>query len=266
MTPKIPANTGKDAFIAELVKFRTECGNPSYQQLADLSERLPQLYPSPAEATGRHVTLSVTALSSTLKGRRKNMPAFNWVASFVLCCQRWAYEARATDTDPGTATLGGWLTQWADHAKSPGPHPCPSLAEPAPGDGSPAEQTENGRTRPLEIPPGQHEFVAGHGAYGRILLSQASTGSAEALYRIALLLATGPAWQAKASGLLIYAAAAGHGPSLELLSANHGDLPPSQAAGHALRLAQAADAEGRRDEADAFYRAAARDSAPESTR
>jgi hypothetical protein len=95
-----------DAFLAKLNQLRVSCGKPSLRQISAISERLGDLY----GARGRpHDVLTTTALSDILGGRRQGPPPWEKVAAFVLSCQRYGYETRALDHDPGLGTLPGWL-------------------------------------------------------------------------------------------------------------------------------------------------------------
>jgi hypothetical protein len=54
---------------------------------------------------------SVTAISEVLNGKRADLPPTGWVVSFVLACQRRAFETCVLMTDPGPDVLPEWLAQ-----------------------------------------------------------------------------------------------------------------------------------------------------------
>jgi hypothetical protein len=92
-------------FIRLLDRLRDACGRPSLRELSRVSRKVKDLYgrryPNlPAE-------LSLTALSDVLGGRRKKPPTWNWVALYVLSCQRFAAES-GLRPDPQDATLPTW--------------------------------------------------------------------------------------------------------------------------------------------------------------
>ncbi|MBA9002529.1 hypothetical protein [Thermomonospora cellulosilytica] len=95
------------AFAARLREFHEACGAPAYRSLAAVSRRLTELYPDQAERD--LPTLSVSAISAVLSGRRANPPSAGWVAAFVLSCQRRAFETMALATDPGPAVIPEWM-------------------------------------------------------------------------------------------------------------------------------------------------------------
>lgn len=105
-SPENPAALDElEKFVALLNRFRIVCGRPSLRELSRVSEQVKayygQRYPQlPA-------LLSLTALSDVLNRRRKNPPAWSWVALYVLSCQRFAAEAGLRH-DPGDATLPIW--------------------------------------------------------------------------------------------------------------------------------------------------------------
>ncbi len=239
MTRKGPEDTGKDAFIALLKACHEESGRPSYTALAAISQELPRLYPPAPGAKSHFLPLPVSTISEVLGGKRKGLPSFDLVASFVLCCQRHAYDRYLLSRDPGTSSLPWWARQRAQHEgkSAPQPHlgPCK-----------------------VWLSPDQQVFVAGHGPHGLILLEAAHAGDPDATYRVAILLATDPAHHDKAVNLLLQAVAAHHVLASDFLDANPSNLPPSQAARVARSLARIAEGNGSFDAAFAFSLAADR--------
>jgi hypothetical protein len=272
MTEDDRAARGKAAFIAELRNLHEQCGKPYYKKLAAISEHLPQLYPPPQGVECRYLTLSVSAISEILAGKRKGLPSFDWVASFVLCCQRWAFEVNAATADPGVSTLPEWARRRAAHSRSDDAGaghdgPPPSGGGPPPGTQAGVRFRADAGSRPddgtlpacaVRLPPRQQAYVKGYGSYGQTLVERAQAGHPDAVYMVALLLGTDPAYREATPGLLLHAAAAGHAPSIDLLDENPGGLACFEAARMALALARMADADGSRDAALAFYQAAAR--------
>ena len=93
-----------EKFIRLLDRLRDACGRPSLRELSRVSRTVKKLY------GGRYPKLpelSLTALSDVLGCRRKNPPTWNWVASYVLSCQRYAAES-GVRPDPKDATLPTW--------------------------------------------------------------------------------------------------------------------------------------------------------------
>ncbi len=236
----------KDAFIAHLRAFHQECGGPSFRNLQRISRDLRTLYQAQGDAAYLLVELSRTAISEILGGKRKGLPSFDWVASFVLSCQRWAVEQGIIARDPGPSTLPDWARRRAAHDVGIVIRPRDPMA----GDDSPAEAGQ--------IAPQLHAFIASHGEFGSTLLANAQQGEPAAIYRVALLLATDQTRNIQAVPLLITACTAGNTDAMDLLDACPGQLLPHDAARHALDLARCADENGRAGEALAFYRAAAR--------
>ncbi len=123
MTRKGPEGTGKDAFIALLKVCHEESGRPSYAVLAATSQELPRLYPPALGAKCHFLPLPVSTISEVLGGKRKGLPPLDWVASFVLCCQRHAYERQwlSPDQQVFVASHGphGLILLEAAHAGDP---------------------------------------------------------------------------------------------------------------------------------------------------
>lgn len=236
----------KDAFIAHLRAFHQECGGPSYRTLHRISAELPAIYHQQGDVAYLLVELSRTAISEILGGKRKGLPSFDWVASFVLSCQRWAVEQGIIACDPGASTLADWARRRAAHDVGV----VIRRRDPLTAAGVPAETGQ--------IAQQLHAFIASHGEFGSVLLGNAQQGDPSAIYRVALLLATDPARNMQAVPLLITACTAGNTDAMDLLDACPSQLLPYDAALRALELARCAEASGRAGEALAFFRAAAR--------
>lgn len=258
--------TGPDAFIRALNALYDSCNRPPYRKLAEVSEHLGELY-------GRRdlPSLSTTGIFDVLAGRRKRLPTAAWVASFVLCCQRRAWETGVRSGDPGTASLPAWQARLRA-ARSPGrnvPPPRPPAEQEGTGrEGTGLESTaperalgppEREPVRPVRLTESQRATVAGYGPRGRALLDRAAAGDADALYRVAVLLGTDPARGGETVPLLIEAAAAGHPGALDLLDASPDGLDAAEAARHAHLLGDRAGRSGAAEDAEValvYYKAA----------
>jgi hypothetical protein len=245
---------GKDAFIEALSALREECGRPPYKKLNDISKGLTQRDPAFPGGGPRLPELSKTALSEILTGKRRGLPSADWVASFVLSCQRYAAMV-GISPDPGRATLPGWQARLRG----------------AQADAGGKARNGYAATSPLPVlvsvslPPRHQVFVADHAPYGSRLLASVEAGHPDAIYRVAMLLGTDRKRSDDALSLLVQLAAAGHQPSIDLLDDDpSGGLPPDLVAMRAYDLADAAEAAGRIDEARAFYKTAARGGVPEA--
>jgi hypothetical protein len=251
--------TGPDDFIGALNALYDSCNRPPYRKLAEVSEHLGDLY-------GRRdlPSLSTTGIFDVLAGRRKRLPSAAWVASFVLCCQRRAWETGVRSDDPGIASLPAWQARLRA-ARSPVrdvPPPRPpaesAAAAPAAPEGGLAPP-ESEPARPVRLTESQRAAVAGYGPHGRGLLGRAAAGDADALYRVAVLLGTDPARGGETVPLLIEAASAGHPGALDLLDASPDGLDAREAARHAHRLGDQAGRSGARaggEVALVYYKAA----------
>jgi hypothetical protein len=97
------------ALLEKLRDFYTACGRPQYKEIAEISERLEQLYPLKEGSKRGLPALSRSGISEVLTGRRKKLPAARWLSAFVLSCQRRGWEIGALDSDPGPTTLPKWI-------------------------------------------------------------------------------------------------------------------------------------------------------------
>ncbi|MFD0687132.1 hypothetical protein [Actinomadura fibrosa] len=253
---------GSEDFIAALNAFYVSCNRPPYRKLAELSEQLSDLYGK----RGLPV-LSATAVFEVLAGRRKRLPSSAWVASFILCCQRRAWETGVLPVDPGIEALPSWQARLRAAHGPPAPRrgdrssaACETAvpggrAPSVPGARTPPD-AETDPAVPLRLTPSHRAAIADYGEHGRELLDRAPTGEPDAVYRIAVLIGTDPARVPEAAALLIEAAAGGHPGALDLLDAGSGDLDHRHAAAHAYRLGEAAARTGSPATALAYYRAA----------
>ncbi|MCW2901152.1 MAG: Sel1 domain protein repeat-containing protein [Streptosporangiaceae bacterium] len=93
-----------DEFVQCLAEFHRACGGPSLRELSRVSRQVVETY---RMRYPNLLELSLTALSDVLSRRRKKPPSWNWVASFVLSCQRYA-EDSGLFPDVGDSTLQEW--------------------------------------------------------------------------------------------------------------------------------------------------------------
>lgn len=271
--------TMKDEFLVALREFQADCGRPSFRTLARISQTLKALYQPSADPVCDLHGLSPATMSEVLSGKRLGPPSFDWVASFVLSCQRFAVRDRPARRDQGTTILAHWAAIYAAHVGEWG-------AAPEAGAGPTGAAA-------YRVPADQERFVSSHGPHGQVLLARARRGHPHARYCVALLLATDPARIEEAAWLLIEVASTGHALALDLLDARRdpvaidgagaadadadaagpggpgepgsGDLSPYAAAQHAYDLAEKAWERGADDEAYTFCRAAARGGHPQAT-
>jgi hypothetical protein len=284
--------TMKDEFLVALREFQADCGGPSFRTLALISQTLKALYLPPVDPVCELHGLSPATMSEVLSGKRLGPPSFDWVASFVLSCQRFAVRDRPGRRDQGTTILAHWAAIYAAHV---GEWSAVATAS--------AAQASGGCTAAAyRVPADQEEFVSSHGPHGQVLLARARRGHPHARYCVALLLASDPVRIEEAAWLLIEVAGTGHALALDLLDARRdgvtvdglgvdgvgvggviedagigspgadplsssalGDLSPYAAAQHAYELACKAWDRGADDAAYTFCRAAARGGVPQAT-
>jgi hypothetical protein len=146
----ISDNGALHRFVAQLRTLHSECDKPPYRRLVTISGKLGKLYEDPHSGPRGLPTLSASAISEVLACRRKNLPSWPWVASFVLSNQRAAYEAHVRADDPGPSTLPRWLellraarVEAGEEPPEGGPGPASAPPEPhadrpgPPGDRAP---------------------------------------------------------------------------------------------------------------------------------
>ena len=107
--------TMKDEFLVALREFQADCGGPSFRTLARISQTLKALYQPSADPVCDLHGLSPATMSEVLSGKRLGPPSFDWVASFVLSCQRFAVRDRPARRDQGTTILAHWAAIYAAH-------------------------------------------------------------------------------------------------------------------------------------------------------
>ncbi|TDC68235.1 sel1 repeat family protein [Actinomadura sp. GC306] len=117
-----------DEFIDRLVRLREECGSPSLRDLATSSTQVMARY---KQEHPKLRALTVTALSDHLGRRRMRLPAWGWVATYVLACQDYARRSGACLDDPGTASLPDWHEHYRAARVGSTPSP-PPLSAPVP--------------------------------------------------------------------------------------------------------------------------------------
>ncbi|HEU5158671.1 MAG TPA: hypothetical protein VFU43_16860 [Streptosporangiaceae bacterium] len=138
-----------ERFIVLLERLRDACGRPSLRELSRVSKnvrkhyggRYPQL---PAE-------LSLTALSDVLGRRRKKPPTWNWVALYVLSCQRYAADS-GVRPDPKDTTLPTWHLRLQAVHRADVRSPADEEIIPANGDGR-VQRQSSPSSSPSPSPP-----------------------------------------------------------------------------------------------------------------
>jgi hypothetical protein len=248
MSKRHPRSPEAEVFLEQLREFYRFCHEPPYRELVKISQAVPGLYPDAGGGKRGLPALSASAISEILGGKRQNPPAAGWVATFVLCCQRWAWEVGVLAEDPGPKTLLIWQRRlWmarGTRAMSAGSNRDRSESLVGP--------TDDVACGTVLLTPIQQAYLASYGAYAKTLLADVETGIPSAVYRAAVLLGSDPAHGEDAESLLRWAAAAGHAPSAALLDANPVQLSPLDAVWHARQLASAAEDAGLADEALAY--------------
>lgn len=230
------AARAKSAFAKQLREHRKDCGSPSLPQIATISREVSLYYPSrttgiPSRPDVQLVTLSVTTMSDILSGTvRKKLPPWEWVASFVLCCNRWANQEGFIDDDPGRDALPEWVKRYRY-----------------------AEQAAQYGT--VEVPVRTRAGLATYGAYGESLIEQVEARVEEATYLAVILLGCIPHYWEEALSLCITYMVRDDPILSSLINGDSGDLNPQNAAVHARQLAKNARSP---EEAAAFREAAAR--------
>lgn len=152
MINRLPEGSAREVFLEQLNDFYVTCGRPHYKEIAEISERLDDLYPVEGDRKRDLPTLSPSGISEVLAGRRKNLPSAGWLAAFVLSCQRRATELGAFDADPGVSTLPVWQRKLAEAQPKGNSGAGPN--RPATGSGDrPGDQSVR-TSGPVEPPPG----------------------------------------------------------------------------------------------------------------
>lgn len=265
----------KDELLVALRQLRADCvdrarpDQPSGRTLARVSADLAVLYRSREDLSCRIFALSSTAISEVFSGKRQGLQSFDWVASYVLSCQRFAVQNRPARRDQGATILPHWASIYAAHLRD-----VPIEATVTAGAAATAGDRLATASYPAayQLPRHQQDFVLSHGPYGRALLARAQRGHPHARYRVAVLLATDPTLTSEAAALLIDVASTGHPLSLDLLDADRdtpdftkGGFPsPRAAARCAWDLARTARDCGADSVELAFCRAAARGRIPDA--
>ena len=260
MTRKPPVNPAKAGFLADLKALLKQSGSPSYGELAAISKKLPEERDLP--------TLSTSALSETLNGRRVGLPTSAWVASFVLSCELYAWKVGKSAVILGPDSLPPWHEK-LEAAEAAAVRDEPAVPPETPSydvlsfDPSPVPETTNGAVAPgFTLTPAEAGYLAGLGTYGRALLTRLREGDPDAAYRVAVVLASTAAHREAGTSLLMGPATIGHRLALALLEASVTPSFTATIGDHACALGAAADAEGDVEAAVVFYGCAARCRSP----
>lgn len=260
MTRKLPVNAAKAGFLADLKALLKQSGSPSYGELAAISKKLPGDRDLP--------TLSTSALSEILNGRRVGLPTSAWVASFVLSCKQYAWKVGKSTVTSGPDSLPEWQEKLeAAEAAAGVPPDEPSSEAVSPDVLSFEPRSPNGTADAAQVPgftltSSEADYVAGLGAYGQALLAELKDGNPDAAYRVAVVLASTAAHREAGTSLLMGPATIGHRLALALLDASTAPSYPATIGDHACSLGAAADAGGDVEAAVVFYGCAARCCSP----
>jgi tetratricopeptide (TPR) repeat protein len=267
MTSELQRRTLRDVFYDGLRNFWDACGPPTLRPITKISNQLDELY---GEQYRNLPALPRQTLSDLINRKREGFPAAGLLSSFILSCQRYAFENGVIDHDPGPASLPGWHERLQSFTKrgadapatpadinddgasrtsqeqaSPHPDPAPltSAEEPVPA----AHRCQRTLT--------QQRFYDLFGSYGLELLAAAEDQhDPNAAYRIALLLylercpREALAWLTKATGTDHFGAS----------RLNEADDPIEAAAAHVYTLGSFAFAARDYEVAQFYYQRAAR--------
>ncbi|MEV3986262.1 hypothetical protein [Nonomuraea sp. NPDC049758] len=238
------------AFIAQLNELREQAGSPALAHLRMLSRN-----PLPNGSKGRELAASTT--QEILSGKRRRLPAWIWVASYVSACHQAAQEG---NLNLGPMDLETWRTRLL-HARR-GDQPAsasPGRSAVLPATAGPATMLSADHLTAEEVIQCYRDV---HGRIAARLARTALDGDAEACFHLALFtLLRG--WGHDGMDWLRRAADAGHEAALALQSAPD---PRTQAADVAYRHGCALEAGGatRASIARCFYRLAAEIGHPEA--
>jgi hypothetical protein len=257
-------------FIDQLNELYQRAGSPKLSRLRQLSEQVVVRQ----GVSGLRV-LAESTTSDILSGKRRRLPEWPWVASFVTACWMAATE---TAIDPGhLGSVEEWRIRYRKARSAAGepvtgeaagvpatsgsPAGGPSAGGPAPGTasgmsgeaGETAVSSAPGRTAPsAEVTPAMR-LLTNYKRTGGRLLRHAEAGDAEAAFRLAVLLLCRDR-PLEATEWLRRAGRAGHEEALDLL---HHPRQQAAAAQHAYRIAHDYEAAGNLPAALAFLEQAA---------
>jgi hypothetical protein len=262
-------------FIAELNAAFEAAGPPSYARLETLSEHFGETELNP------RLRVRVLATSTThdiLTGKRRSLPDWWWVVSFVSVLRVAAVE---NGLDPDTV---GSVEEWkAKHQaaraiiRESGPPPLSAPVsydvEPIAGDtGAGAQDVRADRSpderEPRTIPAqeltvARRRYLEAYGRTGMRLLRHAEDGESEAAYRLAALLMCDDR-QMEALYWLQRARSAGHAGAAELCADPPLPLKYWQGAEAANRVGLRYEAEGLPFSAVVFFERAGKNGHPDA--
>ncbi|WP_433332057.1 hypothetical protein [Spirillospora sp. CA-294931] len=288
LSKKFPAHPPRDKFAAELKQFHRRCGKPRYRaivkMLAVLQKEQPEL------KMVENVTFSKSGISEVLNARRNGLPSSDWVASFVLCCQRLAVITGNMESDPGRDGLWSWqeaLREAEDQAErmkqpireprapepvtddtsAPAEPPCaerhrtstasaPCRTAADDGDAGTGDETDADSVSGIHVSEAAYEHIVAFGEHAHRLLMNAMAGQPDSVYKVAILLSVDRAFNETVLSLVTASAATGHHLALELLQGSPRSLNRRLARTQAHRLARAADADGDHRAARTYYECA----------
>jgi hypothetical protein len=258
MTGKRQLTPAEAAFLAEFVACYELCGSPPYRWLVRASGELHRQEGLPSLSNG--------AISEILNGHR--LPTSAWMASFIRCCHKHAFQIGRFTRDPGKDGLPEWqekLEAARRAAKTPEPRGVETAAaetvspEVLTFEPPTAGSDEGAMVAGFTLTKAEREYVGAQRSYGRTLLAELDrTGSPEAAYRVAVVLAASPEHHESGASLLMGPATTNHPDALALLDAGPDPAFRTAVGEHASALGAEALADGDLEAAIVFYTCAVR--------
>jgi hypothetical protein len=238
------------AFLAQLKMLHDQAGSPTMSELQKLSG-------GGGDNGRQHRLLARSTTHDILTGRRKKVPSWPWVASFVTACHAAAEQTGLPTENMGTLT--DWLARWCaaragQSAAALGGEPLEEPTPPAPP--APTPLADDEPAPPVEDPrqPDEHaqHLLKVYGRTGVRLMRDRPFDIGVGVSLAVTALLRGHAHEGDQR--LMEAAQAGHGDALELLSHPRRH---QMAADYAYRCGRSHQHADRVEVAMFFYRLAA---------
>jgi hypothetical protein len=236
------------AFLNQLQELREHAGNPPLSHLDKLSRQ-----PLPNGKKRRVLASSTT--QEILNGKRRRLPSWAWMVSYVVTCHEAAEEGHL---DIGPVDLEDWKSRWR-HARNA--DEAATTPDNRPGTDSPwGGPAATARTEQLTAEETIRCYRDTHGRVGAHLARLATNGDADACFQLALLtLLRG--WVHDGTIWLRRAVDAGHADAIVLQDSR--DLR-TEAAAFAYRHGCKLEADDKTSIASFFYRLAAETGHPQA--
>ncbi|MFF0869916.1 hypothetical protein ACFYUV_49745 [Nonomuraea sp. NPDC003560] len=162
------------AFINQLNELREQAGSPALAHLRMLSRN-----PLPNGSKGRELAASTT--QEILSGKRRRLPAWIWVASYVSACHQAAQEG---NLDLGPMDLETWRTRLLHARRDDQPASAsPGRSAVLPATAGPATMLSADHLTPEEVIQCYRDV---HGRIAARLARTALDGDAEACFHLGL--------------------------------------------------------------------------------